>query len=149
MIEDGSSFRCFASRICNQHPAGHIFQTADPEFRVRKLPAEPPCIADMIRVHMRDNYAPNWASVQLLLEDLSPCRFGIVHRHARIDNGPAFFAIIDEPKIDPLQRERQRHADPVNARRHFYCIANFRRRFAKRIFERRAPSRLASKSIHE
>ncbi len=52
---------------------------------------------------MGHNHPPDRTTAKLFFEYLAPGRLGVVQRHAGVDNGPAFVAVIDQPEIDPLQ----------------------------------------------
>lgn len=97
---------------------------------------------------MRDDDPPNGAAAEHILENFPPSCLGVVERHARVDNGPALFPIIDQPEIDPFQGEWQRHPDPIDARRHFDRTADLWGLIAKGIFELCTPGGFTLKAIH-
>jgi hypothetical protein len=47
---------------------------------------------------------------------VQPARFHRIEREAGIDDGPAR-AVFEQPEVDVVERERQRHAQPVDAGR--------------------------------
>ena len=88
----------------------------DPE-RASGLLDEPAGAAEVVGVVVRDDHAPHRAALERVDEMALP----EVPRHlravARVDDGPAV-AVLEQPQIDVVEREGQRHADPAHAGRH-------------------------------
>ncbi|MOA45243.1 hypothetical protein D3C78_1676230 [compost metagenome] len=75
----------------------------------------------MVGVHVGDQHAQHGQAFQFVLEDLFPQRLDLVARDAAVDDGPAVAAVdvvAQQPEVDMIQRERQRHPDPFDALRH-------------------------------
>jgi hypothetical protein len=60
-------------------------------------------------------------------ENLVPMRRRLLSGEAAIDDGPAG-AVLEQPQIDVVEREGQRHAQPADPRRDRYHLAGRGRR---------------------
>ena len=70
----------------------------------------------MIRMKMRDDDAPDRLAVEARRKNPVPQSARFVGSEAAINYGPAI-AIVQQPEVDVLERERQGHAQPVDAGR--------------------------------
>jgi hypothetical protein len=133
-IEGDALLGRLTAGIGHQHAAGDVFEAAHPERGV-KLAADPTGETHMVGMHMRADHALDRLAAQLGFEDRAPVFARRLHGDAGVDDGPAV-AVFEQPEVDPLQRERQRHAHPMHARRNLARNARFRR-LAQRIFQLR------------
>ena len=92
------------------------FRLRHPQRRIPAL-GQPAGLADMIGVKMRDQDARHRAAIQRGGEHALPQGAGLLAADAGIDDGPAL-AILQQPEVDVVQREGQRHAQPVHAVSH-------------------------------
>ena len=110
------------------HPTAQrlVVGAADPQAAVvlGRAPAlaQPVRQPDVVGMHVGDQHAQHRQALQLLLEHLLPqrARFGPVD--AAVHHGPAFAAlkaVAQQPKVDVVERERQAHAQPFDARPQF------------------------------
>ncbi|KAG0924939.1 hypothetical protein G6F31_018928 [Rhizopus arrhizus] len=79
-------------------------------------------------VHVRDDHAQHGQAFKFILEDLFPQRLDLVARDATVDDGPAVAAVdvvAQQPEVDMIQRERQRHTDPFDPVRHHMRMTGF------------------------
>jgi hypothetical protein len=143
-IETHALFRRFAACVGDEHAAGDVFKPAHPEGRV-ELAADPTGEPHVVGMHVRADHALDRLAVQSRIEDRAPIFARLFERDAGIDDGPAV-AIGDQPQIDPLQRERQRHAYPEHARRNLARLARGRW-IAQRIDEVWAPTSLGDRFV--
>ena len=118
--------------------AGHVVVGgADPERRVPAL-ADEVGQTDVVGVHVRDDDAQDRHTLQLRLEDLLPLRAGLVPSDAAIDHRPALDpvdGIAQQPEVDVIEREGQRHANPTHAGRHCERLADFGEGVAQGVME--------------
>lgn len=113
-----AAHRVFAER----HPQAHV-----PSILVAAR-ADPVGKSQMIRMTMRDDHTQHRLSIEHGIEHALPVRADRIARNAAIDDGPAFHTVDfigEQPQIDVIERERQRHAQPEHARRHFHDAARF------------------------
>jgi hypothetical protein len=129
-IEGDTLFRRVAAGISDQHAAGNVFEPAHPQRRA-EFAADPTGQAHVVGMHVRADHARDRLALERLVENLAPIFARLFERDAGVDNGPAF-AVLDQPEIDRLQHERQRHANPMHAGRNLARLAWFGR-FAQRI----------------
>ena len=122
----GIAGRALAHRVRRQ-----VFPLRRPELHA-EAPAQPVRIAGMVGVVMREDHAPD---VPEALEELVPQRARLGVADAGVDDGPTAL-LLQQPEIDMVERERQRHAEPVDARRDFDGFAR-RRRLGPWILESR------------
>src|SRR6185312_3954879 len=85
-----------------------------PQLDAKPL-GEPAGQPDMVGVIMRDD-EPRHRPVELVRDDMLPEALDGVAGDAGVDNGPTR-AVRDQPQIDVIEREGQRHAQPAHARR--------------------------------
>src|SRR6185312_1784091 len=95
-----------------------------PQLDAKPL-AEPAGEPDMVRVIMRDDDARH-RRAELVREDVLPEAFDDVAGNARVDDGPTR-AVLDQPQIDMIEREGQRHAQPAHTRRDLAAASGRRR----------------------
>ena len=82
--------------------------------------AQPFRQADVVRVHVRDQYAQDRQALQFLPEDLLPLGSGLVVGDTGVDHCPAFAPVqlvAQQPEVDVVQRKGQGHADPLHTGR--------------------------------
>ena len=95
----------------------HEIRHGHPQLGVPAL-AQPVRQADVVGMHVRDQHAQHRQAVQFLLEHPLPQRLDLVAGDAAVDDGPALASVelvAQQPQVDMIQRERQRHADPLHA----------------------------------
>ena len=100
----------------------------------------------MIGMAMRDNHAQHRQPAERIVENLLPARLDLFVRNATVDHRPTLTpidAIAQQPQIDVIQRERQRHARPHHAGGHLPDRAAGRQGIAHRVVQ------LLLQSIHE
>ena len=107
-----------------------VFALRGPELDAMAL-AQPLRVARMVRVVVREHHTPYRLKAR---QDPVPQRACLGVADARVDDRPAVL-ILHEPQVDVVERERQRHAEPVDARRDFDGFAR-RRRLGPWILER-------------
>src|SRR5574343_216248 len=78
----------------------------------------------MVGVEVGDDQFFNWP-VQPV-ENLRPSLAYMIFREAGIDNDPAF-VVAEQPEVDVIELERQRQAQPDDARRALGQLASSRR----------------------
>ena len=88
---------------------GHVFRLRAPEIDAPAL-GEPPSVPKMIGMEVRRDHADD----QLVREDALPQRARVGQAEARVDDGKAI-AVVEQPQVDVVQRERQRHAQPPDS----------------------------------
>ena len=133
-VEFHALFRRLAAGVGHEHAAGDVFEPAHPERGV-ELAADPTGETHVVGMHVRADHACDRLAFERCVEDGAPVLARFFHGDAGIDDGPAV-AIFDEPEIDPFERERQRHAYPMHARRNLARDASLGR-IAERIHKRR------------
>ena len=84
---------------------------------------EPTGKADVVGMKVGDEDAGDGPVAQMG-EDLFPQVLGFGRMDAGVDDGPAF-SVLDQPDVDVVELERQRHSDPMDAGRHFDGLAGF------------------------
>lgn len=119
VIHRGLAARAAAGLVAARRPQRrhHEVGHRHPEPGVPAL-AQPIGQADVVRVHVRDQDAQDGQAFKLVLENVFPQRLDLVARDAAVDDGPAVAAVdvvAQQPEVDMIQRERQRHADPFHA----------------------------------
>ena len=102
----------------------HVLAQRHPEWRVPLL-AQPAGEADVVGMEVRADHARDGFAVELLGEDLLPQFARVLRIDAGVDDGPAVL-LLDQPQIDVVELERQRHAQPVDAGGDVLDIAGFR-----------------------
>ena len=93
---------------------GQILALRGPELDAKAL-AQPLRIAGMVGVVMREDDAPDRLKA---LEEPFPQLTGLAVADAGVHDGP-FALVLDDPQVDVIERERQRHAEPMDAGRDF------------------------------
>ena len=78
------------------------------------LLAQPAGEADMVGMEMRADHAHHRFALELLGEDLLPERSRVLRIDAGVDDRPAVL-LLDQPQVDVVELEGQRHAQPVDA----------------------------------
>ena len=91
-----------------------VFALRRPELDAEAL-AQPRGIAGVIRVVVREDHALDRLKA---LEQLLPQPTRLRIAYAGVDDGPSTL-VRDDPEVDMVERKRQRHAEPMNARRDF------------------------------
>ena len=125
------------ARAARHDARRHVVAQAHPQAHVPML-AQPMRQAHVIGMAVGDQHPQHRQAVQFVGEDGFPMRLDRVVGDAAIDDRPAvaaFDAVAQQPQVDVVQRERQRHAQPVHARRHFLARARFGHGLAKRVLE--------------
>ncbi len=87
---------------------------------------------------MRDQHAQHGQAVEPVGEEGFPVRADGFVVDAAVDDGPAVLAVLaiaQQPQVDVVQRERQRHAQPVDAGRDLVADAACGQRVAQGIVE--------------
>ena len=107
-----------------------VFALRRPELHAEST-AEPVRIAGVVGMVVREHHALDGRKT---LEQLFPDRTGLAVADAGVDDGPAAF-VLQQPKVDVVERKRQRHAEPVDAGRDFDRRAGIRR-LRPRVLER-------------
>ena len=100
--------------------------------------AQPVRQADVVRVHVRDQHAQDGQAFQRGGEHLLPLRLGFVPRDAAVDDGPALAAVelvAQQPEVDVVQREGERHPDPAHAGRDLERGAGFGEGVVQRVLQ--------------
>ena len=99
------------------HAPETVFAGSDPERRVETA-AQPVRQADMVWMAMGGDYPQQGLSLHAIGEHLFPRSAGGIGGDAAIDGAPARAgrAVVGEqPQVDMVERERQRHAQPAEA----------------------------------
>ena len=112
----GKNSRCLGvigGGVAGHHAGVQPLFLGDPERRLPSL-AEPAGQPDMVGVVMRDEDPPHRPAAEPLGEDLLPKRGRLRAGIAAIDDGPAR-AVFEQPQIDVVEREGQRHPQPQDA----------------------------------
>ena len=79
-----------------------------------ELVAEPAREAEVVRVAVRNDDALDWLLAAVRLEHGFPVRLDVVEVEAGVDDGPAV-VLFQQPQVDVVQLEGQRHAHPAHA----------------------------------
>ena len=108
------------------HPGEQPFLLGHPQGRL-PTPDEPIGEPDVIRVVVRHDDPSDRQSAEPLGKDPFPQLLGLRHRVAGVDDRPAG-AVFEQPQIDVVEREGQRHAQPVHAGGDRQRLARPRRR---------------------
>jgi hypothetical protein len=141
-VEDGGFLARRAGAATGGVAGGVPVAGADPQPALAAGPApargQPVREADVVRVHVRDDHAQHRQALQLVLEDLLPHgpRGGAVH--AAVDDGPARAAVelvAQQPEVDVVEHEGQRHAQPAHARRELQAAAQVGQRVAQGVLQ--------------
>jgi hypothetical protein len=92
----------------------------------------------MVGMHVRDDDTQHGQTAQRRLEHLIPECLDLVAGHTAINYRPALAAIdlvAQQPQVDVIQRERQRHAHPADAIGHVSGCAWRGKLVAKRVIQ--------------
>jgi len=109
-VEIQRFLRRFAAGVEDQRLAHQEIGARHLEFDV-PFAREPAGEADMIGMEMGDDEAGDGLALEARLKDLTPQGLDLVGRNAGVDHRPAFVAF-DQPEIDVVELEGQRHPDP-------------------------------------
>ena len=117
---------------------------ADPEAAVvlcgGPALAQPVRQADVVGVHVRHHHPQNRQAFQLVGKNAFPLGFGCVVRNAAVHGGPALTAVLgvaQQPEVDVVECKRQRHAQPLDTRRHHERPAGLGQRLHQRVVQAR------------
>ncbi len=128
----GATAQARGGEIGRAHPQPAIEGLAGGRGRSAPALGEPVREADMVGVHVRRDDAQHRHAARLGREDLFPGLAGPFVGDAAIDHGPArrrFAKAVDlvaqQPQVDVVQRERQRHAQPAHAGGDLDAVAGF------------------------
>jgi hypothetical protein len=111
-----------AGGALRRHPRGVVVGRADPQpaRMLGRAPAlaQPVRQPDVVRVHVRDDDAQDRQAVERGREHLLPLRLRFVAGDAAVDHRPALAAVeavAQQPEVDVVEGEGQRHAHPAHA----------------------------------
>ena len=145
----GGCLTAKAGGAVGRHARGVEIGRADPQVapmrgRAPAL-AQPVGQANMIRVHVRHDDPQNRQAFQLGRKNRLPLRFGFGPADAAIHRTPAldFFTrrvraihlVAQQPEVDVVQRKRQAHAQPFDARGDLKRAAAGRKRLTQGVME--------------
>jgi hypothetical protein len=102
------------------------FALGGPQLDAEPL-GEPAGEAHVIGMEMGADEPRHRAAVERRRQQPLPQTLGLLVVDAGIDDRPAG-AVVDQPEIDVVEREGQRHAQPAHARRHLGYLTGRRRR---------------------
>jgi hypothetical protein len=100
------------------------------------LLGEPVRVAHVVGVKVRHEDASDRTTAEVRREEALPQGACVVETHAGVHDGPAV-AVLEEPEIDVVELEWQRHAQPADAGRDGHDVGG-RRRSGPRMVERHA-----------
>ena len=103
-----------AAEVVVRRVGREIFRGRHPEGRAGTLD-EPGGAADVIGMVVRDDDVLHRLAGERAREMHLPQVPRRLHAEARVDERPAV-AVLEKPQVDVVERERQRHAQPVHAR---------------------------------
>ena len=98
---------------------------ADPQRRIPAL-AQPVRQTDVVRVHVCGNHAQHRQAIEFIGKNGFPLGLGSVVVDTAIDNAPTLRAtdlVTQQPQVDVVEHKGQRHAYPLDARRHGDAVA--------------------------
>ncbi|MNN16825.1 hypothetical protein D3C81_1299770 [compost metagenome] len=127
------------------HARAHVVAQAHPQPHAEAL-AQPVRQADVVGVAVGHQHAHHRQPFEFVGEDGFPVRLDGVVGNAAVDDGPALApiqAVAQQPQVDMVERERQRHAQPVDARGDFLLGAGLGHGVAERVLE------LVFECVHE
>jgi hypothetical protein len=102
---------------CARDHRGLILRLRAPELHAPPL-REPAGVSEVIRMEVRGDHARDRLAAELVGEDALPERARVGQSEARVDDGDAVaVAVVEQPQVDVVQRERKRHTKPADARR--------------------------------
>jgi hypothetical protein len=130
-IEPQRFCRRFLSGIGSQIAAHQKFGACDPKFNV-ELAHQPSGQADMIGMHVRDDYPPDLAAFHRAGEQLFPSLLGILVLDAGVDNRPPV-AVLQQVEIDVVELHRQSHPHPVHTGRDLDALSGIGAAVAERV----------------
>ena len=125
-VELGGVRRGFTSGVGHRDAAVQVFEPRHPQPAAEPA-GQPAGHADMVRVHVGDEDARD-RTVAQAVQQLAPCGGAVVGAYPGVDDGAAI-AIVDQPDVDVVELERQRHAHPAHARPHLQRLTCRWRRF--------------------
>ncbi len=108
-------------RQLRHEPLGLRAPEIDPEAL-----GQPVGVADVIGMEVGDQHPPDRALAQLACEEALPQGAGGRQAHSGIDHRDPV-TVLQEPQVDVVQLERQRHPDPADAGRDLDADAALRR----------------------
>ncbi len=124
------------------HVAEQVFAERHPEPHLpapaRAALADPVREPEVVGMAVRDDHAQHRQAVQVRVEDVFPVAADLVRGDPAVHHGPARLAVefvAQQPEIDVVERERQRHAQPPYAGRHLQVLARLGQRVGERIVE--------------
>ena len=109
----------------------------DPKRRLPAL-AQPVRKPHMVRVHVGHDHPQDRQAVKFLVKNLFPLGAGGVIADAAIHHAPSLHTVqfvAQQPQVDVVEGERQRHADPFDAGCYKHRGARRRQGIAKRVVQ--------------
>ena len=132
LVEPGAAgkgarrLRIIGGAVAGHHAGVQPLLLGDPQGRLPAL-GEPAGKPDMVGMVMRDDDPPHRPAAEMLGKDLLPQPGRRRAGKAAIDDRPAR-PVFQQPQIDVVEREGQRHAQPQHAGGDRYRLARRRRR---------------------
>ncbi len=93
-----------------RHLADEKFGLRAPQIDTEAL-GQPSGVAHVVGMKVRDDHLRDRTATQVTGEDLLPQGADIGQAHAGVDDGPPR-AVLEQPQVDVIELEGQRHAEP-------------------------------------